>query len=242
MLLTKNQIDKLGDQLRDGQIDADVIRKLERVRSEYFGAYVYVDDVLTNKLNYRVTGRPAKSTLAIVEKLKRESSRLSQVQDIAGCRIVAANVRVQDEICETIGVMFSDVTNIDRRVKPTNGYRAVHLVARYKGWPVEIQVRTQFQHAWAEISEKISDAYGQEIKYGRGEQWAIDFLSRLSVLSERLEAADTRMVDLNRDRSVLIHESEKRGKSPRKVLDEAGLQRRLAFYRIREHFEKLQGR
>lgn len=241
-MLTKNQIDRLGYQLRDGQIDSDVVRKLEAVRGEYFGAYIHVEDVLTNKLSYRVTGRPAKSTLAIVEKLRRESSRLSQVQDIAGCRIVAENVRVQDQICETIVVMLGDVTTVDRRLKPTNGYRAVHLVARHKGWPVEIQVRTQFQHAWAEISEKISDAYGQEIKYGQGEQWALDFLSQLSLLSERLEAADTRIVDFNRDRSVLMRESERRGKSPRKILKKAGLQRRLAFYRIREHFDALKGR
>lgn len=241
-MLTKTQIDKLGYQLRDGSIDADVIRKLEVVRGEYFGAYSYVEDILANKLNYRLTGRPAKSTLAIIEKLRRESSRLSQVQDIAGCRIVAENVRVQDDICETIKVMLSDVTVVDRREKPTNGYRAVHLIARHKGWPVEIQVRSQLQHAWAEISEKISDAYGQEIKYGKGEVWAIEFLDRLSLLSEKLEEADTRIVDFKRNKEILLDESQRMGRSPRKVLEDAGLKRRLAFYRVRAHFDGLRGR
>jgi ppGpp synthetase/RelA/SpoT-type nucleotidyltranferase len=36
------------------------------------------------------------------------------------------------------------------------------------GKTVEIQVRTRFQHIWAEISEKYADLYGSEIKYGGG--------------------------------------------------------------------------
>ena len=36
------------------------------------------------------------------------------------------------------------------------------------GLPVEIQVRTQLQHVWAELSEKLADRYGMDVKYGGG--------------------------------------------------------------------------
>jgi putative GTP pyrophosphokinase len=238
-LLSKNQIDKLGDQLREGRIDAEVLRKLEAVRAEYAGAYLRVEHILTEVLGYKVTGRPSKSTVAVIEKLKRESARLSQIQDIAGCRIVAENVRVQDDICHAATVMLGDVSTIDRRLKPTNGYRAVHLIARYDGRPVEIQVRTQLQHAWAEISEKISDAYGQGIKYGQGESWAVEFLDELSSLTARMEAVDTKLVDFKRRSEFLADEAARKKKAPRKIVEELKLDRRLLLYRIREHFRKL---
>lgn len=241
-MLTKNQIDKLGYQLRDGQIDATVIQRLEAVRQEYLVAYRHVEEVLAHKVGYRLTGRPAKSTLSIIEKLRRESARLSQIQDIAGCRIVAENIVVQDNICENIAVLLDDVTKIDRRLKPTNGYRAVHLVARHEGWPVEIQVRTQIQHAWAEISEKIADRYGQGIKYGVGEPWAIEFLSRLSHLGEKLEKEDGRLIELRTNRSFALQEAARHRRSARKVIEDAERGRRLVYYKIREHFASLANR
>jgi ppGpp synthetase/RelA/SpoT-type nucleotidyltranferase len=61
-----------------------------------------------------------------------------------------------------------DATVIDRRVKPSNGYRAVHVVVREVGLPVEVQVRTDLQHVWAESSEKLADAFGSQLKYGGG--------------------------------------------------------------------------
>lgn len=241
-VLSKHQIDKLGDQLREGRIDAQAIRNLDSVRAQYVDAYIRVEHILGGMLGYRLTGRPSKSTVAIIEKLRRESTRLSQIQDIAGCRIIADNIRVQDEICHAATVMLGDITVIDRRLKPTNGYRAVHLVARYKGWPVEIQVRTQLQHAWAEISEKISDAFGQGIKYGSGETWAVDFLAKLSALTEEMEGIDTKLADFKRDTKTLAHEAEKRRKSARKVFEETRLARRLVFYKIRDHFNSISNR
>jgi len=156
-------------------------------RSEFVEAYTYVEDVLVRKLRITVTGRPSKSTVAIVEKLRRETARLSQIQDIAGCRVVVPDIASQNKLLDLLVLMLGGADIDDKRETPTHGYRAIHIVTKHNGRPVEIQLRTRSQHAWAEISEKMADAFGQSIKYGQGEPWVLDFLSNLSNVTSKIE-------------------------------------------------------
>ncbi len=93
--------------------------------------------------------------------------RLTQMQDIAGCRVVVSDIASQSRIIGVLERMF-EVTIIDRRARPSYGYRAVHVVAKSDGLPVEVQVRTDLQHVWAELSEKLADTFGIALKYGGG--------------------------------------------------------------------------
>jgi putative GTP pyrophosphokinase len=203
--LSNSQIDKIGDKLRSDAVDADCLRKLEIFRSLYGDAYKYVEGLL-DSIGCKVTGRPSKSTVAIVEKLKRETIRLNQIQDIAGCRVLVRDLATQDDLIETMLVLFSDVEIDDKRKSPTNGYRAVHVIVKKGGRPVEIQVRTSLQHAWAEISEKVADQFGHSIKYGQGDKNAIVFLQSLSAATARLDMARHR-------HRVLLQQRAQNGKS-----------------------------
>src|SRR5262249_32408172 len=129
-------------------------------------AYEQVFDYLT-QLGLKPGGRAGKTTLSIRAKLIRERTRLSRMQDIAGCRVIAENVAEQDRIVGELKAKFPEHEVFDRREKPSHGYRAVHFVAYISGMPVEIQIRTSLQHAWAEVSEKLSDV-DPMIKYGGG--------------------------------------------------------------------------
>jgi ppGpp synthetase/RelA/SpoT-type nucleotidyltranferase len=104
----------------------------------------------------------------VIEKLQRETIRLSQVQDIAGCRLLVTNVVAQDRVVATLLKLFPDATVTDRRVDPSHGYRAVHVIVRIDRMPIEIQIRSRLQHLWAEVSEKLSDVVDPGLKYGRG--------------------------------------------------------------------------
>ena len=45
---------------------------------------------------------------------------------------------------------------------------------------VEVQVRTQAQHRWAQVSEKLADQLDPSVKYGGGPQWATKALESYS--------------------------------------------------------------
>jgi ppGpp synthetase/RelA/SpoT-type nucleotidyltranferase len=186
-MLSNAQADKLGDRLRDGEIDQEALELLNEYRSSFREAYSQVERALTETLECRVTGRPSKSTVAIVEKLKRETIRLTQIQDISGCRILVRTISDQDELARRIVFWLPTSEPEDRRIKPSHGYRALHLIPRVYGRRVEIQIRTQYQHAWAEISEKLADMYGQEVKYGKGPEKVTTFLSSLSGACEEID-------------------------------------------------------
>jgi ppGpp synthetase/RelA/SpoT-type nucleotidyltranferase len=72
----------------------------------------------------------------------------------------------------------------------------VHLIVKFNGLPVEIQVRSQLQHYWAQYSEMIADQRGQDLKYGGGDVEIRRFLEKLSLevaqLEQQLDQQDIR--------------------------------------------------
>jgi putative GTP pyrophosphokinase len=194
--MTTSSIDRLGQRLQASpRQDADLIQ-LEDYRMSFLGAYVSVIETITARTNLAATGRPAKSTRAIIEKLRRQSVRLSQVQDIAGCRIIVADVVQQDSTVLELTHILPGTTVVDRRERPSYGYRAVHLIQRVHGKAVEIQVRTALQHLWAEFSEKCSDVVDPEIKYGGGPENLRQSLGEMSAKVSQLEAAQKSLGDI----------------------------------------------
>ena len=185
--LSKTQVDRLGDSLRRDDISEDDLRLLDAYRRSFMGGYEDVVGRIRDELNLEPTGRPAKSTTSISEKLRRESIRLSQVQDIAGCRLVVADLKDQDDIVERLKRLFDKITIVDRRQQPSHGYRAVHVIAHSQGKLVEIQVRTSLQHLWAELSEKLSDVVDNGIKYGVGDKDSLLILAIMSNTIMKLE-------------------------------------------------------
>jgi putative GTP pyrophosphokinase len=189
MNLSKTKIDQLGERLKRGHLSKEDLEMLDKHRLSYGDAYKHVVEILRRKLQLEPTGRPAKSTSSIIDKLHREHIRLSQVQDIAGCRIVVSDITEQDQLIPLICGVFEKSSVIDRRLKPSHGYRAVHIVVTTFGKPIEIQVRSDLQHSWAELSEKVSD-FDPKVKYGGGSASAKELLtdfSELVVLLERHE-------------------------------------------------------
>lgn len=177
---SNTQINRLGNRLKKGSPSDDDLRLLDEYRRSFGLAYDLVIRTIREKLHLEPTGRPAKSTSSIIEKLCRESIRLTQVQDIAGCRVVVADVVAQDQTIATLNDTFLETRVKDRRTNPSFGYRAAHVIVTTSGVSVEIQVRTSLQHLWAELSERLADVVDSSIKYGGGDPENRRWLSLLS--------------------------------------------------------------
>lgn len=184
---SKTQIDLLGERLKGGSRSETDLILLDSYRRSFSAPYEKVIALLRDTLELSPTGRPAKSTSSIIDKLLRESIRLTQIQDIAGCRVVVNDIPAQYIHHIRITELFTDAREVDRIQEPRYGYRAIHVIPTIDGKPIEIQVRSLLQHLWAELSEKVSDKFGQEIKYGGGPSHVRKTLDELSALIARYE-------------------------------------------------------
>ena len=198
-MVSRTQIDRLGDRLREGDISDDDLRMLHEYRRSFSESYEFVVSAIRTKLGFDPTGRPAKSTTSISEKLQRESIRLTQVQDIAGCRLVVSDIAEQNDVVESLAGLFNMASVVDRRKQPSHGYRAVHVIVRSQERLVEIQVRTSLQHSWAELSEKLSDVVDPSIKYGGGSSEDQELLKDYADLITGVENFEAELVS-QRDR------------------------------------------
>ncbi len=104
---------------------------------------------------------------------RRLSTRYDEGHHSAECRTSRVSNRSeqmnrvqQDNLVAQVAEAVGECKIVDRRTRPQFGYRAVHLLVRRDERWVEIQVRTQMQDQWAQITESLGDA-GTPIRYGQ---------------------------------------------------------------------------
>lgn len=181
MASSKHQLDKLGQRLARGPISDEDLRLLHEYRLTFAAISALVIRSI-EALGLELTARTAKSTQAIVDKLLREKVRLTQIQDIAGCRVRVKTLSEQELLASQLLESFPGSRLHDRVTSPSHAYRAKHVVVKADGQCFEVQVRTELQHLWAEMSEKAADHYGHGVKYGKGNSVVQAKLSQLSDL------------------------------------------------------------
>lgn len=121
-----------------------------------------------------------------MDKLVREPNmKLSQMQDLGGCRAIVSNVKDVYRLREMyLGMepLFEGQSNVKcrdyiRRPKE-DGYRSIHIIGRYhprnkdrKAWEgsrIEIQLRSKLQHFFATAVETVTTFTGAPLKFGYG--------------------------------------------------------------------------
>ena len=131
----------------------------------------------------------------ILKKLRRLNTRLTQLQDIGGLRIVVDQNSDVDRLIEYITNKLKQQTSIgvkrivDYRQKgrDDSGYRAAHIIMERDGVSLELQIRSRIQHYWAELIERTSVIYGNVIKELEGDKIVIDYFKELSNLFYLIE-------------------------------------------------------
>ena len=200
--MSRSAVDALGRRL--AKLTAPSVADLATLgalQREYAGALDAAADVL--RRTFGIPLRFGRTTLALTPRVKtpttlidklRRGTSVSSVQDVVGLRIVGAmNLREQDSFTARLLELFPDSKVVDRRGVPMHGYRAVHVIARYTGFPIEIQVRTRYQQAWADATERLADTWGRGIRYGLPPDGRDDaeIASRSAALVKWKLAADT---------------------------------------------------
>lgn len=163
---SNTRLDQLGRKLAKEGLTEDEQAEVDEWRYSHDVAMVEVQQALA-ALGYEATPR-LKNLGTIAEKIAREHTRLTTIDDIAGARIVIDGGRFeQDQVVEQIINRFPGAEEKDRRLRPSHGYRAAHVIADVHGRKVEIQVRTAPQDQWAQIVERLADRWGRQIRYGQ---------------------------------------------------------------------------
>lgn len=202
--MTKSQINKLGEKLRTAlEMDSDTLSRLQQFRASYDEPMLRAQTLL-KEMGLEATSR-LKTTNTIIEKLRREKTRLAEMQDIAGLRIVSeVDITSQDEIVSRIVASFPVTKVIDRRRNPTHGYRAVHVIVTFDVHPIEIQVRTQMQDLWAQAMERLADEAGREIRYGGTPKTRDEDVESLLNISSDIAQTEVMLTELKQMETGLL--------------------------------------
>lgn len=191
-LHSKNQYDKAGQCLaKYDPLDRDIFRYIESIDiiNNWRASHQY--PLNTFQMTLRRKSRQISSAALVSQRLKRLESidrklksgsmELTQMQDIGGCRSVlpsVSDVRSIRELYMKSEFLHSLKNEKDYIMQPKpDGYRSLHLIYRYKGegrteiyngLQIEIQLRTQMQHAWATAVEAVSVFTKQALKWKGG--------------------------------------------------------------------------
>ena len=164
------ELDRIGERLRSGSAsEADYV-VLDAWRRSFAAALDEVTNILASEFGVHATQRPMKSTATIVRKLReRPTMRLSQLRDIAGCRVVVDDLTELYAIVARVPDYFRDSKPRDHISTPTSaGYRAYHFELMVADRRVELQIRTTLQDLWAKYAELRTYHVDADLRLGRG--------------------------------------------------------------------------
>lgn len=179
---SRNAVRRSGKRIRDNiETDDDIV-----VLNQWRDSHAYVLNTFQATLRGMTKGTPSevgqrlKRRDTIVDKIKTgRSSDLLTMHDLAGCRIIFNSM---DELYDFRREIYkrkwehelksSDKYNYIEAPK-NSGYRGIHDVFRTKlrkaplwsGLSVEIQYRTDIQHAWATAVEVADSLRGTRVKF-----------------------------------------------------------------------------
>lgn len=212
---SKERINRAGDILISETSSEEEKNVATEVLDNWRAIHSYPMHVLKKRLKNKATSidrnaftaQRLKRVPAIINKLKRSyggrppTMKLSQMQDIGGCRAVLANVsqvrKLYREHYLKGDLKHTRVGEKDYITMPKqDGYRSIHVIynyfsdkgkKEYNGLLVEIQIRSKLQHIWATAIETVDFFTRQAIKSNEGQEEWMDFFRLVSTAFAKME-------------------------------------------------------
>lgn len=206
---SKKKVDWAGSILADENSSEENRNKAVEILDNWRAIHRYPMHIFKKRLK-NVSEKMEKEALSvqrlkrlpsIIKKLQRvyqgdkATMKLSQMQDIAGCRVVMPTIKQARELYEKYylkgHIKHGKLNEKDYMLFPKkDGYRSIHLIYRYKsdkkgkqdynGLLVEVQIRSKLQHLWATAIEIVDFFTIQAIKSNEGEKEWMDFFKLVS--------------------------------------------------------------
>lgn len=205
-LYSKKAVRRAGETIGNPNSSADDIASAREVVSNFRSSHGYPLIGITMHARQRalrinadaVVAQRLKRLPTIIDKLERHPRmNVTTMQDLGGCRVIFPTVAEVEQLVAALGASTRARNKIVRmydyiRDEPgpkTSGYRGVHLVYEYqasqeefRGLRIELQIRTDLQHAWATAVETMDLFSGSEIKYDKAEEDIRRFFAIVSSL------------------------------------------------------------
>lgn len=207
-LPSKGELDRAGRRLRESESPSDEDLALYNAYRTSFEPHLWslvetiasaISDIAEISVDTRL-----KQPKSVIAKLRRHQTKLSTIEDIGGCRIFAETMLDARSIVDALSGSLDIVRQRDYWEGPRDGYRASHLIAQLsERHRVEIQVRTEIQNEWANLSEYLSHRVDPEVKYGGGPPTLRSDLDRLSWKGAELDEFRAALADLVAGSSAL---------------------------------------
>lgn len=204
---SKKQVNEAGRIILDP--NSGLLRRIDALNVVNNWRSIHGHPLNTFQTTLRTKGRRVDPDVIVAQRIKRLSSigqkllrfntmTLSQMQDIGGCRAIVSDVDAVISLVDSY--LESDIkhrlhTHRDYMASPqSTGYRGVHLIyqyysdrtATYNGLKIEMQFRSQYQHAWATAVEIVGTFTKQALKSSQGEgEWLRFFSLMGSALAYR---------------------------------------------------------
>jgi ppGpp synthetase/RelA/SpoT-type nucleotidyltranferase len=195
---SNQQVDEAGDVLIDKHAGLDQYEEALLIVNNWRSSHNF--PLNTFQVGLRRNATRVDSRRLLAQRIKRLSSieeklrrfrwlKLSEIQDIGGCRAVMPSVAHVDDLVRVYKAsqMKHKLDHEDDYIRDPkkSGYRGVHLIYRYtsdrkdtyNGLKIELQFRSPLQHAWATAVETVGTFTRQALKSSRGEREWLRFFA-----------------------------------------------------------------
>lgn len=202
--LSNSQVDRAGDVLRrwvyQGDLESPTPEEMSAIETAWQYRAGFTRPLVRVNVNLRyyvgkvgceiIVAQRLKRLPRIVGKLLRQPTiRLSQMQDVGGCRAVLPDQGAVEEVLRGIRRNWDIITADDYSANPKpTGYRATHVIVRKEGRAIEVQLRTVGQQDWAEEVERIDGKVDFLAKDGEGPEAVTRYFRLLSEVIAGSEA------------------------------------------------------
>lgn len=210
---SKKSVQRAGDMLKNPQAGEAEYSQAMQILSQWRSLHSYPINTFQAALRAKlkrggyagaIVAQRLKRTPSIIRKLTRfPDMNLARMQDIGGLRVIVKNIenvyRLHESIIENSEHEAELPPKDYIRQPKADGYRSLHQVFKYKsklhpelnGLRVELQIRTELQHAWATAVETLGIIERSSFKTGEGDQVYRDFFKLSSLLFAHYEMNET---------------------------------------------------